>query len=108
MGRLFRVRVAVICFSVFFTQHFTMQRAAAQAPDANEKKLTPRTPEMAEKGLQSQRHISLDVVATDSTGKPVSGFQQQDFTILDNNQPQKITSFEAVQGATADPPLEVV
>ena len=48
------------------------------------------------------------MVATDSAGKPISGLQQQDFTILDNNQPQKMTSFDALQGATADPPVEVV
>jgi VWFA-related protein len=56
------------------------------------------------------RHITLDVVVTDKSGKPVPGLGQQDFTLLDNKQPQKILSFEAVQGgaATADPPVEVV
>ena len=108
MGR-FRAGLVVIFFSILFTQYFTMQRAAAQAPgDSSEKKLIPRAPDMAEKTLQDNRHISLDVVATDSTGKTISGLQQQDFTILDNNQPQKMTSFDALQGATADPPVEVV
>src|SRR5277367_762833 len=106
MSRLLRVRVALICFSVFFTQHFTMQRAAAQAP--GDSKLAPSAPEMAEKALQDNRHISLDVTAADSTGRSVSGLQQQDFTILDNTQPQKMTSFAAAQGATADPPVEVI
>jgi VWFA-related protein len=56
------------------------------------------------------RHITLDVVVTDKSGKPVPGLGQQDFTLLDNKQPQKILSFEAVRGgaATADPPVEVV
>src|SRR5271156_4101926 len=56
------------------------------------------------------RHITLDVLVTNKSGKPVPGLQQQDFTLLDNKQPQKILSFEAVQGgaATADPPVEVV
>ncbi|MGA2883475.1 MAG: VWA domain-containing protein, partial [Bryobacteraceae bacterium] len=46
----------------------------------------------------------------DKSGKPVSGLQQQDFTLLDNKQPQKILSFEEVKGgaATTDPPVEVV
>lgn len=55
------------------------------------------------------RHMTLDVVVSDKSGKPVPGLQQQDFTLLDNKQPQKILSFEAVQGAAKDaPPLEVV
>jgi VWFA-related protein len=54
--------------------------------------------------------ITLDVVVTDKSGKPVPGLQQQDFTLLDNKQPQKILSFQAVQGgaAAADPPVQVL
>ncbi len=108
MGR-FRVRVALICFLVFFTQYFTMPWAGAQAPtSSNEKKLIPRTPEGAENMRQDARQIHLDVVATDSTGRTISGLQQQDFTILDNDQPQKMLTFAALRGATADPPVEVV
>ena len=56
------------------------------------------------------RQMTLDVVVTDKSGKPVSGLQQQDFTLLDNKQPQKILFFQAVEGgaATAHPPLEVI
>jgi VWFA-related protein len=54
------------------------------------------------------RQITLDVVVTDKSGKPVPGLQQRDFTLLDNKQPQKILSFEAVQGGASDPPVEVV
>src|SRR5580704_13892139 len=57
----------------------------------------------------ANRRITLDVVVTDKSGKPVSGLQQQDFTLLDNKQPQKLLSFQAVDGAkTADPPVSVV
>ena len=54
--------------------------------------------------------MTLDVVVTDKSGKPVPGLQQKDFTLLDNKQPQKIVSFRAVQGGTAaaDPPVEVI
>jgi len=61
--------------------------------------------------LASADHrMTLDVVVTDKSGKPVSGLQQQDFTLLDNKQPQKIVSFHAVEGGTAtpDPPVEVI
>jgi VWFA-related protein len=55
------------------------------------------------------RRITLDVVVTDKSGKPVTGLQQQDFTLLDNKQPQKILSFQAVEGAPAeDSPAQVV
>ena len=110
MNWLSGFRVSLFCLSILFTQQFTMQRAAAQAPSGSDEKkeMPPRGPESTETALQGQRHIGLDVVATDSAGKPISGLQQQDFTILDNNQPQKMTSFDALQGATADPPVEVV
>ncbi len=65
---------------------------------------------LAQQAEPPNRQITLDVVVTDKSGKPVPGLQQQDFTLLDNKQPQKILSFEAVQGgaATAAPPVEVV
>jgi VWFA-related protein len=54
--------------------------------------------------------MTLDVVVADKSGKPFLGLQQQDFTLLDNKQPQKIVSFHAVEGgaATPDPPVEVI
>jgi VWFA-related protein len=48
----------------------------------------------------------LDVVVTPKSGAPVSGLQQQDFTILDNKAPQTIASFAALGGPQA--PIEVV
>jgi VWFA-related protein len=50
--------------------------------------------------------ISLDVVVTPKSGPPVSGLQQQDFTVLDNKVPQTIVSFKPVRGREA--PIEVV
>jgi len=44
----------------------------------------------------ADRRITLDVVVTDHSGKPVPGLQQQDFTVLDNKQPRTISSFSAV------------
>jgi VWFA-related protein len=58
----------------------------------------------------ADRRITLDVVVTDKSGKPVPGLQQQDFTLIDNKQPQNILSYQAVAGAAAkaDPPVQVV
>ena len=54
-------------------------------------------------------HITLDVVVNDKSGKPVAGLTQQDFTVLDNKQPQRILSFEAMgQKTQADSGAEIV
>jgi VWFA-related protein len=50
--------------------------------------------------------IVLDVVVTPKSGQPVSGLQQQDFTVLDNKVPQTLTSFQAVDGRQAQ--VEVI
>ena len=49
-------------------------------------------------------------MVTDRSGKPVSGLEEQDFSVLDNKHPQKITSFEAVRASNAaeTPPTEVI
>jgi len=54
--------------------------------------------------------ISLDVLVTDSAGKPVAGLEPMDFTLLDNNQPRRILGFRrtAATGSQIDPPVEVI
>jgi VWFA-related protein len=54
--------------------------------------------------------IHLDVVVTDQSGKPVSGLDLKDFTLLDNNQPAKILSFRPIDQTAhkAHPPVEVI
>jgi len=51
----------------------------------------------------SDQDLTLDVVVTDKAGTPVRGLRQQDFTLLDNKQPQGLTSFRAVDVAAATP-----
>ena len=45
--------------------------------------------------------IYLDVVVTAKSGPPLVGLHQDDFTLLDNNEPQNITSFKAVSAGEA-------
>jgi VWFA-related protein len=54
--------------------------------------------------------VTLDVVVTDKSGAPVRGLTQQDFTLLDNKQPQTLTFFRAVDVAagTPAPYIEIV
>jgi VWFA-related protein len=55
------------------------------------------------------RLITLDVAVAEKSGTPVPGLRQQDFTLLDNKQPQKILSFRAPQDAAAsDVPAQVI
>ena len=61
--------------------------------------------------VAKQRPIFLDVVVTDSSGKPVSDLEPFDFSILDENQPRKILGFRRTDGASGsklDPPVEVI
>jgi VWFA-related protein len=68
------------------------------------------TPQVSARQNHSAVHagnrIYLDVVVNPTAGPPLRGLQQQEFTILDNNVPQTITSFEAVDGQLS--PTEVV
>jgi VWFA-related protein len=61
--------------------------------------------------------MKLDVLVTDASGHPVTGLQQQDFTLLDNKKPQPILSFRSVDGSVGagpggagpdEPPAEVI
>jgi hypothetical protein len=56
----------------------------------------------------ASRRVTIEVVVTGKSGKPAPDLEQQDFTLLDNKQPQQIVSFKAVKGVTADSPVEVV
>jgi VWFA-related protein len=78
------------------------QRSVSPAPAVPLAEATART--------AVDRRISLDVVVMDKSGKPVSGLQQQDFTLLDDKRPQAITSFRAVNGTVEpdDPPMQAI
>ncbi len=54
--------------------------------------------------------IKLDVVVTDKAGKPVSGIAAKDFTLLDNDHPEKILTFHAFDenSIRPDPPVKVI
>lgn len=57
----------------------------------------------------ANRLIALDVIVADPSGHAVTGLQQQDFTLLDDKQPQKIISFHAVTATSTDsPPAEIL
>jgi len=57
---------------------------------------------------QTATPITLYVVANEKSGAPVSGLQKQDFTVLDNGQPQQLTGFQAVTGDNSDAEIVLV
>ena len=42
--------------------------------------------------------IRVDVAVTDKSGTPVTGLSEKDFTLFDNNEQQKIVTFQAFNG----------
>ena len=52
--------------------------------------------------------MTLNVVVSDKSGMPLASLDRQNFTIFDNKQPVAITSFGAVDGATARPPVQII
>jgi VWFA-related protein len=60
----------------------------------------------APKAAEEGGRIRLDVSVTTKSGEPVTGLQQQDLTLLDNKQPEPITSFRAL--ADSHEPLRVI
>lgn len=67
--------------------------------------LIPRTAEERESAYRAAHHIVLNVVVTDASGNPVRGLSQDNFTILDNQQPQTIASFQAGNADSAGRPV---
>ncbi len=59
------------------------------------------------------RRVPVDVVVTDKHGNPVKGLKESDFIVKEDNKPQKVLSFDVVNGNVADyvppkvPPLPV-
>jgi len=78
---------------------------AKTAPQAQSPELKLRPAPAPEQG-----RIHLDVVVTDKSGKPVSGLELKDFTLLDNKQPARIVSFQAIEATVqrAEPPVAVI
>ena len=65
-------------------------------------------PESAKSLPPTDRRITLDVQVNDKSGAPVRGLQPQDFTILDDKEPRKIASFQAIDAASSNLPVELI
>lgn len=79
----------------FLSASLFLASVALAQIDAPSKSIIPPTP-------VSNDMIHLDVVVAPKSGPPLSGLQQQDFTVLDNKRERPINSFRAVRGRDAD------
>lgn len=86
--------------------------ASGQTDAATAPQLVKRPPEPPEAWDASGRpidRITLDLNVTDATGEAAKGLDARDFTLLDNQKPAKILSFQAIDGAsTAADPVQVI
>jgi VWFA-related protein len=103
VSRSFHLILALFLF-------FPVLAWAQQAAEPKEPVLMQRPAPKPANSATAEGRIKLDVVVTDAAGKPVSGLEAKDFTLLDNNQPQKTVSFHAsgVTIARHDQPVEVI
>jgi VWFA-related protein len=71
--------------------------------------LAPPTGAPTARPAAGEGQVKLDVVVTDKSGEIVSGLQSSDFTLLDNNRPATLLSFQAYGGtALPEAPVQVV
>jgi VWFA-related protein len=108
----FRVVALLSCLSpLAFTQQNPPASTAAssQAPPSSGSGavITQRPAYNAPVTSSGKGSIQLNVTVTDKSGRVVSGLDQSAFTLLDNNQPAKILSFHAYNGAVQPPPVPV-
>ncbi len=81
----------------------------AQSPDTTSPiQLIPRTKAEREQNYEAEHRISLIVQVTDSSGKLVPGLKAEDFSVLDNQKPQKVARFREVDGKTFTADVHVV
>jgi VWFA-related protein len=85
-------------------------RLCAQPPDIQH---SPGAPAVTIPSLQRDRPeglIKLDVIVTGEDGKPVSGLNRADFTLLEQGRNQQILSFDAFdgRGSSAEPPAKII
>ncbi len=70
--------------------------AAAQSVPSSPRPTGPELKQRPEPPAPTGK-IKLDVVVTDKKGKPISGLDEKDFTLLDNRAPARIVSLTAVE-----------
>ena len=104
MNLVRRSLVVVFCLSL-----------SAPAWSAGQSSAVPSAPSDQSAQTQADRRLVLDVAVVDRFGHPVTGLQQQDFTVLDNKVSTTITGFEAIAPSSSgtaapkpEPPGQII
>lgn len=103
-----------LCLPVFSCaqQSAASSGAAGQSQPVSSSQSPTASPSVAPASMaqSSQGSIELNIVVADKSEKPVSGLGLSDFTLLDNDQPVKILSFQAIDGTVHadDPPTKII
>jgi VWFA-related protein len=94
--------LVLFLLSLCATAVLTAQSPAPPAP------VTPSSEAPA--AAKPPRRITLDLLVTDNSGKPVPGLEPFDFTLLDNNAKQKVLTFHRYESTPTqnDSPVEVI
>lgn len=97
----------VLCLHLWVGASASGGQTTATAPATQPQSSLPRTRSAV---YEPQGLLKLDVVVTDASGKPVSDLSRDDFKLLDNRQPTKILSFQAINRNTPQttPPAEII
>jgi len=92
MVTLLFLRSRLLFVALLFVGSITAQRDNASSQTAAIP--ASQKPDSALIIRQNVRRVIVDVVVSDSDGKPVSGLTAADFSILEDGKPQKIRSFD--------------
>ena len=83
------LRAPLTVLLLFFCVHFSFAQQTTQPSNVAQR---PETSDLVFKSVVNR--VILDVVVTDSLGKPVHGLTQQDFSLTEDRQSQRVLSFD--------------
>jgi VWFA-related protein len=112
MARLICWGGLFVCFMLSAFAQQTSGPPTAGQSDAQQQnppvKLIPRSHEEREDSYRDEHRIILNVLVTGASGQSMTGLTENNFTLLDNQQPQEIASLRAVKGSAGVAPARIV